>query len=131
MIVWPAFIGGALAAATGAALWRAGLLHRTGVIGLLLVGIAGFWPLFAVAAQDDSQLVLHLGLFALFGLAAYHARRIGLAGLALALISHGILDGVLSTTGHPGPAWWPAFCAAYDIVLAVILLASLSERARA
>ena len=130
MIFWPALAGGALAGITGGALWRFGALHRPGLIGLLLIGIAGFWPLFAVAAQDDGQLALHLGLFALFGVVAYHARRFGLAGLAIALLAHGVLDGVLFVTGHPGPSWWPAFCAAYDLTLAALLLASLPRQVR-
>lgn len=130
MILLPALIGGGLAAATGAALIRAGLLHRVGLLGLILIAVAGFWPLFAVAAQDDSQLFMHLAIFAVFGGAAYFSRRIGLSGLALVFIAHGVLDGFLFTTTHPGPLWWPAFCAGYDVVLGAILLISINRGTR-
>ena len=122
MILLPALIGGALAAVTAVVLSRAGLLRRSGIVGLILIAIAGFWPLFAVAAQDDAQLLFHLAIFAGFGAAALLSHRIGLAGLALALIAHGVLDGALFTTTHPGPLWWPAFCAGYDVVFGGAIL---------
>lgn len=127
MILLPALVGGGLATATGFALLRLGLFHRTGIIALILIAIAGFWPVFAVAAQDAGQLYTHLGIFAVFGAIALLSHRVGLAGLALALIAHGILDGVLFTTHHVAPLWWPAFCATYDVVFGVLLLISLTR----
>jgi len=128
MILLPALIGAMLAALTGGALWRAGYLHRAGIIGLIVIAIAGFWPLFAVASGNDGQLFFHMALFATFGIAALFSHRLGLAGLAVVLIAHGVLDAALATTHHPGPHWWPAFCASYDVVLATILLLSLVVR---
>jgi hypothetical protein len=125
MILWPALIGGVLATLTGGALWRLSLLHRAG---LIVIAIAGFWPLFAVASGDDTQLVLHMALFAAFGAAAVFSHKLGIAGLAAILMAHGLLDVALFTTPHPGPIWWPAFCAAYDVVLGAILLLSLTLR---
>jgi hypothetical protein len=84
--------------------------------------------LFAVAAQDDGQIVLHMTLFAAFAAAAVFSSRIGIAGLAIALIAHGVLDAALFTTPHPGPLWWPAFCAGYDVTFGVMLLVSLRIR---
>lgn len=127
MILWPALIGAVLAAFSGFVLSRAGLFHRSGVIGLIVIAVAGFWPIFAVAAQDDGQLMIHLAIFAAFGATALASHRIGLAGLALVLLAHGVLDGVLHTTHHPGPDWWPAFCAGYDVVLAAIILLSMQR----
>ncbi len=128
MILAPALIGGGLAAASVAVLSRFGLLHRAGIIGLLIIAIAGFWPLFAVAAQDDGQLLLHLAIFAAFAATAVFSHRIGLAGLALVLIAHGVLDAALFTTPHVGPLWWPAFCAGYDVIFGLAILASLRNR---
>lgn len=129
MIVLPALIGGVLAALTAVGLLKLGLLHRAGIIGLIVIAVAGFWPVFAVAAQDDAALVLHLSIFAAFGATALVSHRIGLAGLAMVLIAHGVLDGILHTTGHPGPVWWPAFCAGYDVVLGAALLIFLKSNA--
>mgnify|MGYP000353791462 FL=1 len=130
MILLPTLIGGALAAVTAIALLRLGLLRRAGIIGLIVIAIAGFWPLFAVASQDDGQLVFHLAIFSSFGAAALFSHRIGLAGLALVLIAHGVLDAALFTTAHPGPLWWPAFCAGYDVVLgAAVLIAVIRKPA--
>ena len=128
MILWPVLIGGVLATLTGGALWRLSLLHRTGIIGLIVIAIAGFWPLFAVASGDDTQLVLHMALFAAFGAAAVFSHKLGIAGLAAILMAHGLINVALFTTPHPGPIWWPAFCAAYDVVLGAILLLSLTLR---
>jgi hypothetical protein len=124
MILLPALIGAALAAATVFVLARAGML-RSGIVALVLIAIAGFWPLFAVASQDDGQILLHIAIFAAFAAAAVFSDRIGIAGLAVALIAHGILDTALFTTAHPGPLWWPAFCASYDVVFGGMLLVSL------
>lgn len=101
------------------------ILQRPGLIGLIVIAVAGFWPLFAVAGGDDADFWLHIALFAAFGFAAYKSHRIGIFGLALVLLAHGLLDTALSTTHHPGPEWWPGFCAGYDVVLALALLASL------
>lgn len=128
MILWPVLIGGVLATLTGGALWWLSLLHRAGIIGLIVIAIAGFWPLFAVASVDDTQLVLHMALFAAFGAAAVFSHKLGIAGLAAILMAHGLLNVALCTTPHPGPIWWPAFCAAYDVVLGAILLLSLTLR---
>jgi hypothetical protein len=34
----------------------------------------------------------------------------------------------LFTIPHPGPLWWPAFCAGYDVTFGVMLLVSLHIR---
>jgi hypothetical protein len=128
MILWPVLIGGVLATLTGGALWWLSLLHRAGIIGLIVIAIAGFWPLSAVASGDDTQLVLHMALFAAFGAAAVFSHKLGISGLAAILMAHGLLNVALCTTPHPGPIWWPAFCAAYDVVLGAILLLSLTLR---
>ena len=125
MILTPALIGVGLAGLTALALVHFGLIRRAGIIGLIVIAIAGFWPLFAVAAQDDGQLFFHLAIFAAFAGAALYSHRIGLAGLALVLIAHGVLDLALHSTPHPGPLWWPAFCAAYDVTLGAALLLAL------
>lgn len=128
MMLTPALIGGALAALTAALLWVFSYLHRTGIIGLIIIAVAGFWPLFAVASQDDGQLLFHLAIFATFGAAALFSHRIGLAGLALVLIAHGVFDLAIDTIHHPGPDWWPAFCAGYDVMLGAALFFSLIWR---
>ena len=69
MILLPVLIGAALAAATVLLLSRAGMV-RSGIVALVVIAVAGFWPLFAVASQNDGQIVLHMTLFAAFAAAA-------------------------------------------------------------
>jgi hypothetical protein len=126
MIMLPALIGAALATATVFFLSRVGVL-RSGVVALVLVAMAGFWPLFAVATQDDGQIVLHITLFFCFATAAVLSNRIGIQGLAFTLIAHSILDAALFTTVHPGPLWWPVFSAGYGVALGGLLLISLRK----
>lgn len=124
MILLPMLIGAALAGATVFALSRAGML-RSGIVALVLIAVAGFWPLFAVASQDNGQVVLHLAMFAAFAAAAVFSNQIGIAGLGLAFIAHAILNAALFATPHPGPLWWPAFCAGYNVTFGVMLFVSL------
>ena len=124
MILLPALIGAAFATSTVFLLSRAGVL-RSGVVALVLVAMAGFWPLFAVATQDDSQIVLHITLFFCFATAAVLSNRIGIIGLAFTIIAHGFFNVALFTTVHPGPLWWPVFSAGYGAALGGLLLISL------
>lgn len=124
MIILPALIGAALAKATVFLLSRAGVL-RSGIVALVLVALAGFWPLFAVATQDDNQIVLHITLFFCFATAAVLSNRVGIQGLAFALMAHGLLDVALFMTLHPGPLWWPIFSAGYGIAFGSLLFVSL------
>jgi hypothetical protein len=96
-----------------------------------LVVIASYYILFAVMAGASQALVPEFLLFAGFvALAAWGFRR-DLRLVMLGLVAHGALDlfhDALVT--NPGvPAWWPAWCGAYDIA-APTYLAILVWRGR-
>lgn len=93
----------------------------------VLVVVASYYILFAAMAGSRSALgpeLLILGLFV--GLAVWGFRR-DLWVVVVGLAAHAVLDffhgGLVSNPGVP--AWWPAWCAAYDLAapayLAVLL----------
>jgi hypothetical protein len=123
MILMPALAGGGLAVATAFGMLRWDLIQHW-IVGWIVVVVAAFWPVFALTDADHGHgsLTLHLTLLAAFAGTALFARRIGFVGLGIVLMSHGLLDALLSFTDHPGPLWWPAFCAAYDVVFGAFLI---------
>lgn len=124
-----------VAAAVGVALLgAAGGFHRDrGFSPLLLMVVASYYVLFAAIGASVSALATEIIVMAVFvAIAIWGARRnlwIAVAGLA----AHGVFDsfhGALAAdTG--APAWWPAFCLAFDVTAATyfaFLLASGSRR---
>jgi hypothetical protein len=94
----------------------------------VLIVIASYYVLFAVMAGSMHAAVLEAAMMVLFVIAAVVGfKRSGwivVAGLAV----HGVQDAVHGhIIANPGvPAWWPAWCLAYDVgaagALAWILL---------
>ena len=83
----------------------------------VLIVIASYYVLFAVMAGDMRAVVLEAAMMAVFVIAAVVGfKRSGwivVAGLA----AHGVQDAVHGhIIANPGvPAWWPAWCLAYDV----------------
>ncbi|MEZ5319728.1 MAG: hypothetical protein R2752_20170 [Vicinamibacterales bacterium] len=79
--------------------------------------VASYYVLFA-AMSGSVQLVLWetLGMAA-FAMAAVAGFRTSAWILVAALAGHGVFDGLRGyLLDNPGvPAWWPAFCLAYDV----------------
>ena len=86
----------------------------------VMIVIAAYYFLFAVMGASRDALLLELLVGAGFIAAAAIGFRKSLWIVAIALAAHGLLDffhGAL--IDNPGvPAWWPAFCAAYDVTAA-------------
>ena len=86
----------------------------------VMIVIAAYYFLFAVMGASMDALLLELLVGAGFIAAAAIGFRKSLWIVAIALAAHGLLDffhGAL--IDNPGvPAWWPAFCAAYDVTAA-------------
>jgi len=85
--------------------------------------VAAYYVLFAAMGAPTRTLVLEVLAAALFVLAALGGFRSSLWVAVAALAGHGVFDLVHgSIIPNPGvPAWWPAFCSAYDVTAAVYL----------
>ena len=125
-------VGALLAAAVGIFAHLVGYDRDRAFYATVLTVVGSLYVLFAVIAGGQGLLpeIIFFAIFA--GLAAIGFRTsmwIVAAGLAL----HGLFDFVRhSYLQAPGaPAWWPAFCGAYDVVAALVLAALLMrERPR-
>ena len=85
--------------------------------------IAVLYALFAVLGGSTQALVLELFVGAGFIVAAVFGFRSSLWIVVVALAGHGLFDVVHgSIIPNPGvPAFWPAFCSAYDVTAAAYL----------
>lgn len=89
----------------------------------VMIVIALLYSLYAVLGESTHALVLELLVGTVFIAAAVAGFRSTLWIVAVALAAHGIFDLVHGAViANPGvPAFWPQFCAAYDIVAAACL----------
>ena len=90
----------------------------------LLIVVASYYVLFAAMGGSTHALVVESAVMAVFAAAAVAAFRSRLWIAAAGLVGHGVFD--LLAHGHlvdnPGmPAWWPPFCAAFDVTAGVFL----------
>ncbi len=89
----------------------------------VLIVIASYYLLFAVLGGSTHALLVESGAMTVFVLIAILGFRLDLWLVPAALAGHGVFDFVHSRlVTNPGvPAWWPAFCLSYDVVLACLL----------
>lgn len=127
----PALLAGLIGGGViGWAMLRSGMLAERSGLAVLLAAIAFFYPVFAVQAQAAWPIIaLHALVFAAFALLALIGFARGTRILALGLIGHGLFDMLTLATGHPGPPWWPTFCATLDLMAGGIVLALLHRKA--
>jgi hypothetical protein len=126
-------VGAVLALAAGGLGSVIGLDRDRAFYPTIMIVIAYLYVLFAVMAGSAHALLVEAGVGTVFLVVTLVGFRYSLWLVVVALASHAILDvfhGRLIV--NPGvPAWWPAFCLAYDGVaagyLAFLLLAT--ERA--
>ena len=103
---------------------------------IVLIVVASYYDLFAVIGGSRSDLIEELIATLLFAGAAILGFRTSLWLVAVGLAAHGIFDAFHEgLVANPGvPAWWPAFCGAYDVAaslcLALLLRLSPPPRAR-
>lgn len=85
--------------------------------------IASYYVLFAVMGASPHTLVLETLVGIVFLLSALYGFRSSLWVVVAALATHGIFDLVhASAIPNPGvPAWWPEFCLAFDVTVAMYL----------
>ena len=132
MAVFPAAIGLVLALAVGLVARLTGLDRDRAFYPTVLVVVGSYYVLFAVMGGSGADLVAELAGFVLFAGAALLGFRFGLWLVVGGLAAHGLLDAVHHLLiANPGvPAWWPAFCAAYDLAAAAFLAFLLRRAGR-
>lgn len=101
---------------------------------VIMIVIAGFYPLFALTGHSTHALMMDGLIGAGFILITTIGYKRSLWAVVAALAGHGIMDlchGAI--VANPGvPAFWPPFCMAYDVVAAAYLAGLiLSGRLRA
>ena len=86
----------------------------------LMIVIAAYYVLFAVVGGSGRAMVVESLVAGAFVVAASLGFRGSLWLVVAALASHGVMDFFHARfIANPGvPAWWPAFCGAYDVVAA-------------
>ena len=83
----------------------------------VVVVVASYYVLFAAMSGSIATVVLECAMMAAFVIAAVAGFKSSTWIVVAALAGHGIFDGFHShVVANAGvPAWWPAFCAAYDL----------------
>jgi hypothetical protein len=83
----------------------------------VLIVIASYYVLFAVISGSVETVIVESVIMALFAVAAVAGFKTSAWIVVAALAAHGIQDAVHShIVANAGvPAWWPAWCLAYDV----------------
>ena len=89
----------------------------------VLIVVASYYVLFAAIGESPQTVLLESGVMAVFVIAAVAGFKSSVWIVVAGLAGHGIFDGVHGyILDNPGmPAWWPAFCLAYDVGAAACL----------
>ena len=116
-------VGALLAIAVGLFASVVGLDRDRAFYPVVTIVVASYYVLYAVIGGSTHALVLELLAGSVFIVAAVVGFRWSLWIAAAALAGHGAFDFVHGTfITNPGmPAWWPDFCAAYDIAAGAFL----------
>jgi hypothetical protein len=112
------FISGIVASAGVAVFARRVGLDRDGAFyPTVLIVIALYYVLFAVMTGSIQTILAESAGAVVFTAAAVVGFRSSLWIVAAALAGHGVFDAVHGyMIANPGvPAWWPAWCFAYDV----------------
>ncbi len=93
----------------------------------IAIVVASYYPLFAVMGASGSVLTIEvLSALGFCTLAVIGFKR-NMWLVAAAIVGHGVFD----LLGHPFianpgmPVWWPAFCAAIDVIMGAWLALTL------
>lgn len=123
----PYLVGAFLALGVGAFGTLVGFDRERGFYPTVMIVIASYYWLFAIMDGGAALLPELLIAAPFIVLAVAGFRRTGWLAVA-ALIAHGAMDLVHPHLVRNGgaPVWWPAFCAAFDIVAGAYLAFRLS-----
>lgn len=119
----PLLVGALLALAVGLLATVSRLDRDRAFYPTVMIVIAGLYCLFAVIGGSTRALVVESLVGGVFVAAALAGFRSSLWIVAGALAAHGVFDFVHGALiDNPGvPAFWPAFCGAYDVVAGAYL----------
>lgn len=117
------FIGVVLALMVASLARCSGLDRERSFYAVVVIVVASYYDLFAVMSGAPGALLAELVPFLLFLAAALWGFRKSPWIIAAALVGHGIFDVFHARLiFNPGmPAWWPAFCASYDVTAGLYL----------
>ncbi len=125
------FVAG-LAIAIGVAVFArtVGLDRDRAFYPTVMIVIASYYVLFAVISGSVETVIIEALVMAVFAAAAVVGFKSSAWIVAAALAAHGLFDGVhgYMIVNAGMPAWWPAWCGAYDVAAAAGL-AYLLQRA--
>jgi len=116
-------VGVLLAIAVGVLATRTGMDRDRAFYPTVTFVVASYYVLFAAMGASTQTLVLESLAGVVFIATAVIGFRSSLWIVVLALAGHGAFDLVHGRIiPNPGvPAWWPAFCMAYDVAAAAFL----------
>jgi hypothetical protein len=128
-MVMAAFIGVGLALLVSVFARVVGLDRDRAFYPTVLAVIAVLYDLFAVMGGSTRALLLELAVGSLFLVAVAVGFRRSLWIVAAGLFAHGVYDFLHPFLfANPGvPAFWPAFCAGYDVAAAAWLAVALQR----
>jgi hypothetical protein len=123
-------VGAILAFAVGGLATVVGLDRDRAFYPTVLIVIASYYVLFAVMGESTHALFVEAVVATAFLAVAIAGFKYSLWLVVAALAAHGILDVFHGQViANPGvPAWWPAFCLAFDGVAAAYLAFLLLRR---
>ena len=130
----PIAVGVILALAVGLLMTALGFDRDRSFYPTVTIVIAFIYALFAVMGGSTSALLLESVVGVGFLVVAVLGFKSSLWLVALALAAHGVFDAVHGRMiTNPGvPAFWPGFCAAYDVTAGAYLAWLLkTQRVRA
>jgi hypothetical protein len=93
----------------------------------LLIIIASYYVLFAVMGDGQHELLVEILIASAFILVALAGFRTSPWLVVAGLVCHATFDAFHAVVvGSAGaPTWWPAFCGAYDVMLATLVALKL------
>ena len=120
-------IGILLALAASSLATAAGFDRSRAFYPVVLIVVATYYCLFAVMGGSSSALWIETAIALLFTAGAVIGFRTNIWLVVAALAGHGAMDLVhRHIVANPGvPAWWPGFCASFDIAAAAYLAARM------
>jgi hypothetical protein len=126
----PFVIGVVLALVVSLLAWAAGFDRERSFYPTVLCVVASYYILFAAMGASRPVLIAELVAMTVFALVAFLGFKSNLWWVAAALAAHGGFDFVHGFVIRNGgvPAWWPPFCAGFDVAAGGILAALLSSR---
>ena len=123
-------IGALLALAVGHLCMKAGFNRDRALYPTMTIVVASYYVLFAAMGASTHSLLVESLCSAVFVVGATLGFKFSLWIVVDALALHGLFDllhaEVIYNAGVP--AWWPAFCLAFDLVAAGYLAALLKSR---